>query len=294
MLSWILLAGASFVLPRVLQETRAIYRRKVFHAGSKPYRPTARQAEVLTQNPVQWLRRDELRSPWAAWLIVLAWAVAVFFATSLGTADSPMLLAYVARPFGFGLKLLFALQACRFFVEARRNGSLELLLCTPLTDQQIIRGQIKALWLAFAWPLALFVAGLFAPFGVRVLTGALAHNVESLPKILGGAFLSAASTARLVADLFAILWFGMGLALTSKKPSLAPALTILFVLVLPVPVSFCYLDILVDLILISWGTNKCRQNLRRLIADQYQMVSPIPVPQPGSSLPAPPVIPAKT
>src|SRR6266851_784122 len=38
---------------------------------------------------------------------------------------------------GFLLKILLAFQACRFFVEARRTGALELLLCTPLRNSEI-------------------------------------------------------------------------------------------------------------------------------------------------------------
>jgi len=42
----------------------------------------------------------------------------------------------------------------RFFVEARRSGLLELLLGTPLTERQVVHGQLRALLRLFGWPLA--------------------------------------------------------------------------------------------------------------------------------------------
>jgi len=277
LLSWSCLALASFILPRIVQERRAVRKPILRQHAAAPTRSRLNQsrAALLSANPVQWLLSDELGVPWLAWAVVLASSLTVAVVLLLGGSETFQVIGYATAPFGFLLKMLFAIQACRFFVEARRNGSLELLLCTPLTDQQIIRGQVKALWRTFAWPLAVFVVGLFAAFSLRVIGGLFAGQYEVLFTGLGGSFLSAVYAVRLAADLFAILWFGMGLALTSRKPGLAPALTILFVLVLPAPLSFCWLDFLVDLVFISWGTNKCRLNLRRLIAEQYQ-VPPAP------------------
>ncbi|HEY5914167.1 MAG TPA: ABC transporter permease subunit [Verrucomicrobiae bacterium] len=267
LLGWLFLGAASLVLPRMVQERAWLRkgRREAARSGPPP-RVCDGHAARVSGNPVQWLRRDELGFPWLFWMIVLASTTTVALLVLFGGADSAIWLGEATRPFGFLLKVLFAIQACRFFVEARRSGAMELLLSTALTDQEIIRGQIKALWLTFAWPVGVFVVGLFASFAVRVGTALAKSQYDLLMASLGGVFFSTVYSLRLVADLFAILWFGMGLALTSKKPSLAPALTILFVLVLPGPLSFCWIDILIDLVFISWGTNKCRQNLRRLIA----------------------------
>ena len=70
---------------------------------------------------------------------------------------------------------------------------------------------------------------------------------------------------RMFADCYAVIWFGMWLALTLKKPGLAPSLTVLFVLVLPSPL--CVLDVLADLLFIAVGMSKLRhQDLRLLVA----------------------------
>jgi hypothetical protein len=50
-----------------------------------------------------------------------------------------------------------ASQACRFFVEARRSGLLELLLATPLNERQIVAGQWRALLRMFGLPVLLLL-----------------------------------------------------------------------------------------------------------------------------------------
>jgi hypothetical protein len=66
------------------------------------------------------------------------------------------------------LYLWAASQACRFFVEARRSGLLELLLTAPVTDRQIVTGQWRALLAMFGLPVALLL-------GVHVAASALSQ-----------------------------------------------------------------------------------------------------------------------
>ena len=74
---------------------------------------------------------------------------------------------------------------------------------------------------------------------------------------------------RMGMDLLAVSWFGMALSVTLKRPGLAPALTVLFVLILPSMLSFCWMDVLVDIFFITWGASKMQQDLRRRAALQY-------------------------
>src|ERR1041385_9852 len=48
-------------------------------------------------------------------------------------------------------------QACRFLVEAQRSGLVELMLATPLTVAQIVRGQWRALLRMFGPPLMVYL-----------------------------------------------------------------------------------------------------------------------------------------
>ena len=226
--AWGLLVAAAALLPRAIQDRS--------RPTGRPKMPLRRQSKprsrLLAQNPVLWLTAQELGYQRLAWLVVVVWAVATISLVCTGVDTSmPVIVSETARPFGFLLKLLIAVQVCRFFVEARRTGSFELLLTTPLTNQQIVDGQVNAVWRAFGGPLIAFGVLLFFPLSLRVVLALFNDGWLALPASLGGAFLSVGCGLRMVADLFAIMWFGMGLALTTKRPNLAPALTVIFVLV---------------------------------------------------------------
>ena len=300
--AWFLLALASYALPRHWQERApdaesgwglARFARR--GKGGPAARTEAGEA-LLSANPVLWLMNRGPDSRRIAWIIVCAWAVAVVVVSLFagGRDGAPMaqpfmLSTYGVRPFGFLLKWLFALQACRFFVEARRTGALETLLCTPLTSRDLLAGQALALKRTFLWPVAAFLALLFVPVVAQVFT----VPSWSSPELLS-AFIPLVSACfyglTMVADCYALGAFGIWLALTFKKPGLAPAITILFVLILPS--LLCGLGIFADVFFIVWGVSKLRgQDLRVLIARQYQPVITGTPPAPTPSTPGlPPVI----
>lgn len=251
------------------------------------------RAERLMRNPVEWLSREQLGTQWLVWLIVIAWGVLVLVALLLGpgVAASPMITAYSVLPFGFLLKLLFAVQATRFFAEGRRSGALAFLLCTPLTSREIVRGHAKALGTEFLWPLVTFLALLFTPASFQVAQGLAAGNLNQSFSAFSGAFLALLFSLRLVMDLFALFWFGTALALTARRPALTPALSVLFVLILPSIFSFCWLDILADIFFISWGVARLQKDLRVLLAQEYQAPqSTFPTRLVAPNAAAPPII----
>jgi hypothetical protein len=154
---------------------------------------------------------------------------------------------------------------------------LELLLCSPLRNEDLIKAQWRALRRIFLWPLAVFLL-------LRILTvpyplplPAFSRGVPpSVGSLLETGFLGTFSlTISLFADILAVGWFGMWLALTTKKPALAPALTILFVLVLP---SCLYrLDLVADMLFVSWGTTQLQQDFRWLVLSPAQPARPVPL-----------------
>ena len=293
LVGWAFLGLASGVLPRAWRERGRPVGGRRERARRKALAPQSRvRADLLSANPVRWLSYTELGIQWRAWGVVALWAIPVGLAVFSelrwrGEPAASLLAGYAVIPFGFLLKVLFALQVCRFFAEGRNNRTLELLLCTPLTNREIVRGQMQAVWRSFAWPLTAFVALLTIPVGVRILSSLYNRNLEVLGVVLSSSFLSGVYIVRMGLDLLAICWFGMGLALTMKKPALAPALTILFVLILPS--VLCWADALADLVLIAWGASRCQRDLRRLLAEQYQASAPV-LPAP---LPAAPPAPAR-
>jgi ABC-type transport system involved in cytochrome c biogenesis permease component len=275
---WCLLALASAALPHCWQERVAARQRggRLSMQSPCPTRATGARAktreELLPRNPVLWLMGSEKGFRRIAWIIVGGWAVVALLTAmfSAGNMIAVDVSSYGVRPFGFLLKWLLALQACRFFVEARRSGALEMLLCTPLTSQDIIRGQVLALRRNFQAPVIAMLALLLAPTAIHFLAArgwsSSEAGMSQFALLTGGVY-----CLRMLADCYALAALGMYLALTLKKPGLASPLTILLVLILPS--VLCWLDIFADLFFILWGVSKLRQvDLRAMLAQEYQPV----------------------
>jgi len=240
-----------------------------------------RGAGVVPFDPVRALTGDGAILRWMVWAIVIGWAAVV--GNGHLWHSQPILGYPGAKTFAFLLKALVAFQACRFFVETRRNGSLELLLCSPLRSADLIRAQWRALHRIFLWPLVVFlllrVVSVTSPLTVAPFSRVGPPGAGNLMEtgFLGFFFL----TISLFADILAVGWFGMWLALTMKKPVLAPALTILFVLVLP---SCLYrLDLVADMLFVSWGTTQLQRDFRWLVLGPTQPAFPAPVDLPQDS-----------
>jgi len=273
---WAFIAISSVALPRIWQERGreewgGTFGRWLRAAKRSPQRRARARAILLPRNPVLWLLNEEGRIGWAVWAVVGAWIFTTlalsFFEPSASVAA--MTSAYVVIPFGFLLKTFFAFQACRFFSEGRRNGALELLLCTPLTNQDILRGQSRALWRNFLPALIVFLIFLFAPTVIQLIRGLISADLDIFGRAIPGAILGGVYCVRFTADLFAISWVGAWLALSMKKPQLAPARTVLTVLLLPS--LLCYLDIIPNLILMAWSLSRLQVDLRWLLGQQYEM-----------------------
>ena len=230
-------------------------------SNSLPNCPRPSGAEVF--DPVLRLGGDESLFRWVVWLIVIAWA-ALLCVSRIGSRQYlPPLVS--AGACAFLLKVLVAFQACSFFVEARRSGALELLLCTPLRNPDLISAQWRAVLRIVLWPLIIFlglawIAVLF-PLD-RAVMGSLAPSPSAMPSLRTGSLGALFLSVRLGADILAIGWFGMWLALTARKPGLAPALTILAVLILPA--MLVHFDLVADMFFISWGTTRLQEDFRRL------------------------------
>jgi ABC-type transport system involved in multi-copper enzyme maturation permease subunit len=304
LLGWVFLAVASLTLSKCWQQgnvgavlglgKRGVGRRK-------QRRQKAHRDHLLGINPIYWLLRREGAMRALVWSIVLLWGVALFvWSTSWLRSASGNAIAslyYYGKGCAMVLKMLVAIQACRFFAEARRSGALEALLATPLRNREILRGHWLALRSIFVWPLITFVLFLLIPVAVDVVR-ALAAGAEGgqlAAKFVGlgmGSLLVLWFGLGMAVDVLAVIYVGSWLALSMKKPNLAAGATILIVLVIP-SVGVCGLDLLADLFFILWGSTKLSMDLRWTINQPYQQVVRLPPRTFPTAAPAPPVIPAR-
>jgi ABC-type transport system involved in multi-copper enzyme maturation permease subunit len=287
LLGWVFLALASVALAQMWPSGSAWVPSRRFECQPEPSQASAarrrrRRARAFPRDIVLCLTGDGVMLSWMAWAIVAGWAAVV--CNGRLWPSQPILAYPGAKSFAFLLKILVAFQACRFFVEARRNGSLELLLCSPLLNADLITAQWQALRRLFLWPLVVFLLLELSTVASPIPS---ARFSPGLPPAVGSAletgFLGAFSLAMsLFLDILAVGWFGMWLALTTYRPALAPALTMLFVLVLPS--CLFRLDLVADMLFVSWGTTRLQQDFRWLVLNPAASALPFPLEQPPPSL----------
>jgi ABC-type transport system involved in multi-copper enzyme maturation permease subunit len=223
----------------------------------------ARRARLLEANPVLWLLDDSRRLRWVAWALSLVGVAVVMVIRGIRGPMGQLFLGYATWPIYFLLKIFVAIQACRFFVEARRNGALELLCCTPLTMKAIVQGQWMLLRRVFLWPFVVLLSVQFA----AVLDSPGNLSAIGPGVVIPGpfAFYFFYTQYRFIlnnlADFYAVGWFGMWLASSMRRPNMAAGLTILFVVILPT-IAFCVPTIILDAIFILVGWTKLSEDFR--------------------------------
>jgi ABC-type transport system involved in multi-copper enzyme maturation permease subunit len=265
LMGWLFLGCAAWRLRSFVEKGKTsgawqrVFTRDLFRGSA------ARRARLLDINPVLWLLDDSRRMGWVAWLLSLgAVAVIILVMTKSGPIGA-FILGYAMWPFYFLLKVFMAIQACRFFGEARRTGAFELLCCTPLTMRAVVQGQWMLLRRVFLWPLCVL---LLAHLSWLILTasqgaGTFGMPAGAMPGVFALFFLYKPFLVILnnLADFFAIGWFGMWLALCMQRPNFATGLTILSVVILPT-IAFCVPTLAIDAIFIAIGWVKLSEDFR--------------------------------
>ncbi len=241
-ITWLFLVVACLLLPRAWQEKKQETRTGergwsyALKFGGAKSRAHMRRI-LMIPNPVVWLACRERWQPlvvWAIALLTVAGALMIFTRTAYGLFDMTNYMV------GGLMCVIFYLwvssQSCRFLVDARKSGLLELLLSSPLEDGQIVRGQWSALKRQFGLPILVYlVAQLAGSLFTQLTTNA---NVFAMIKNLAlGRSLTAISTVLdtsvVLANLITLAWFGMWMGLTSRNTNFATLKTILFVQIIP-------------------------------------------------------------
>ena len=180
-LSWsvLCLAVAGFTLARLWREradSGPIYRwrerwRNVAHGTVSWRRRLA--AEWLEANPFTWLAARDRRPATLAWIVVGAVTLIWLVCCALWPAKWPSVPNFfiTATVLNLLLRWMIHYAAAARLALARRDGSYELLLTTPLPPIDIVRGQLDSLRRQFRNPclvvLALEIAMLTAGLGLR-------------------------------------------------------------------------------------------------------------------------------
>ena len=242
-IAWMLLALASVLVPRTWQERRAARSPSSTSTWSYAWRyggarrRIALRRKLIGRNAVLWLACRERWQSLGLWIIAL---LAVGMLLLLLLAGLPVLEFVVWNSvswvFVWVLYLWAASQACRFFIEARRSGLIELLLAAPVSVREIVDGQWRALLRMFGVPVVLLLAAQMvgscfaASRSLGLVPAPMGNMAPSLATTVVG---TVATVATVAANLVAIIWFGMWMGMTSKTNNLATLKTIVFVQIIP-------------------------------------------------------------
>ena len=229
-LSLLFLLLACLITPRIWHDkvnSAAAERRRSFWENLKYgnfVRRRLLRLNRLSTNPVFWLTSRDRVKNWFVWIFLAAiaalwfwglWAYPIEWKDSTAYIWTGLILHLV-------LKLWIAGEAARRFSLDRQSGALELLLCTPLSLKQIVRGQMMSLFWQFAGPVAI------------VLCADLIFLANPPPtEQFEWQLMWVAGMAMLVADMVTLAWVGIWLGVNSRSVNRAATAAIARVLFLP-------------------------------------------------------------
>jgi ABC-type transport system involved in multi-copper enzyme maturation permease subunit len=234
-LTWLLVALASWLVPRSWQDrpsgdgqARWRDRWRVWVYGVWVYGDAARRkafrTRLLNVNAFYWLAARAWFKPAGVWLslgFVACWWLYMPVILHFNWFDEFFIL-YTALILNSLLKLWIAVEAGQRLAEDQKMGALELLLSTPLSVRDILRGQWLALRRQFLRPLLVVIAAEL----LLILAVPSQSDLTVLSFGMAGILL-------LVIDLVALTWVAMATALTARSPNHASVSTIFRVLILP-------------------------------------------------------------
>jgi hypothetical protein len=225
------------------------------------------RACLLKTNPILWLTSRERWGPVGPALVLLPLACAIswlgqhvkigFFASDFLNPMRAWIAAMPLLYLGFCFRLASA-SSERFAVD-RKAGALELILCTPLSVREILRGHwlglIRRFWGAALALLAMHafvlnyiieairIDGGLPSFTLReALVGAAKHVFgaafipnQNVPFYIGTLAVLMAAVL-IVALWIALVWLGIALSLKLRREIFAPWISLLLLAAPPIPV----------------------------------------------------------
>jgi ABC-type transport system involved in cytochrome c biogenesis permease component len=186
-------------LPRSVRETESAPSAENvrLRAGRVVFGSGALRARLRKQldrgRPYLWrVSRDQTMAGWPLLVFVV---LVVFLPFYLD--DGPIVLSWVGVH--WFIKLLVTLEACRPFSEDKHSGTLELILCTPLSTNEMVGAHRRRLLSLFLLPL----------LPLCILNYVIASDTSD--QVLAATFVLGIFT--LLADCWALGWVGMRSAL---------------------------------------------------------------------------------
>ena len=223
-------------------------------------------------SPSVWLAERTMPGRQALWILIALGALFCFFAGWLGgKAAIPCILGCEVF-FGFLIKLWLSAVAPMSLSASRRNGALELLLCTPVPSADIVRGHVDALYGFFLAP-ALMISVGFSIVGM--LGVGFAQIIQSrLPGDASPLTYGIFWFILFILDLHALAYAGLWFGLTNARVNRAIGKTVFAVMLLPwitlvIPFAGVIGVLAWPIFWIYWASGKLAKRFREEAAIQH-------------------------
>ena len=251
LLGWVLLFGAGRMIEQAWHSRSGTpVKRTVDERIFTPKDPGSRakhRGKMLDVHPLVWLlERHPGKRFYGDGLVLAILAIWYWGYRSYGTEMFGGPSWFLVVPLAFLLHLIFAswvvAESSMRLLEDRRSGALELLLCTSLSDRDLIDGHRNALRRLFLRPIVILVAAeVYVAF-----TGFGGADEQSA---INGRWMMLSMALAVLADTHALSWIALRLAVSlstvNRVGTYALAITpfgpmILTALVVPTLISFGY------------------------------------------------------
>jgi ABC-type transport system involved in multi-copper enzyme maturation permease subunit len=220
-LGWLCLAIAAWRAPRTWHEERV----RVPTAKGRSVARVAKAATRRSTHPIVWLASRSKR--FRLWtLLPILLALALIGAIVDAGPIAKVVVTGIVNILSLLLLLWMTAHATRFFLEGVRTGAFELILCTPLSAHEIVRGQWLCYLRTFAVPFLFLTVTEQIVTSLQWVGSAAEMHLYAIANQVSSAITS-------ITTAVAVGWFGMWMGLRSRKPHIAIIKTFVFVLIIP-------------------------------------------------------------
>jgi len=292
-MTWVLMIATIVVVGRVWHREAAetVVRSRRWIRLGRSTRWQRRLNRRLDSNPVYAVASRHRWPHWLFWILVGIVTINIYWLTrgARNNAGAYQFHQQFSNAMYFINRIWLAAMACRFFVEARRTGAIELLLTTPLSDRLVRKGRRMALVRLFFWPVMAiaFLHGWYIwestqPYRQQP-TGTIVFRQFSL--------IAAGSLTGFVTDALALSAVGGWFSLSSRNVRMVVLKTFAWVILLPwallrltdfsirlatlLPGSyllvFPMITITKNLLFLAWASYKTRRHFRAAASQTYRL-----------------------
>ncbi len=293
LLCWSFMIGTIAIVARVWRQepVEPVARHRWMLRLGRTARWQRRLRRRLEKNPIDAVASRHRWPHWVFWSLVVIVAINIHWLT-IGYRQNPGIYPFhqhFSEAMVFINRVWLAAMACRFFVEARRTGALELLLTTPISDRTLRRGRRRALIRLFFWPvlaIALlhwaFIWGSWKPYAQQPAGPIMLRQVT---------LMAAGSLASFLTDVLALTAVGGWFSLSSGNVRMVVLKTFVWVILVPwvlvyltrsagrIPAASPDLYILIvpilmvtkNLSFLGWASYKMKRHFRAAASQTYRL-----------------------